>query len=855
MKTLNIFIASSYELSAQRIQIGDFIRKLSYDYSPRGVRLCLACWEDFHPEYSGTSKQQEYDEQLIKTCDIFIALFRTRCGFYTQHEIKLALSLNKESHIIQLPSTQEHDDLDKYLSTINLTPQQCEDSKLIVEVEKIINNYLIANNISLLSVATPLNTWRLYATIPDDLEDLKVPFSNTVRGLEKILEETFGGYFTLHPYHTPANIASTDHYLCFMKDCWNQDDEEEVRIAYEACKSVNIPETALLYQVEGHSGETNNLLAIKINSEYEGFSKTYSHIDTIKYDLVNWALRHKLNVSLDAVRTFSVEGDMIYCYGRPFFNLTMYPELRTSITYITNSIAKIEEKIRKNMKGGTVKDENTAIDLAKKRKHKEAELQSTINNWYNKTQLLESLQFHTGVSPVETLKLNQFTQYVELSEQIKCQTKQCKNADDLFLKDFASKLLEWEDAANKNLSMSTISIFDYIQVLTHIIRVCDTYFHSPIIHFDEYAIFKKVIDAADKYNYHTLFTEVMRVNYANSFKDDLQHDITGEYYRNACEYILDIEDDSVMAHRYKSYVIKSLLNYYFEIDDKQAVFNLGKQYEDLIHQWQQINTHTNYDVDLARCYSFILAAAPKYYGVCKDLAEKSEDLIDRLHKQFDSRPFDEDYFDAICYFNIVLSAYFIDRYEYGNDVYFDKATQYIKESQKSLQARYPYDPLYIQQSLSQPLHNRGFLLSKVHNWKSAISNYKSALKKREALYSRFLSDKALLEIAQTSVNLGDAYRNIKKFDKASECAEKAMAIYESKRVKEVPVFDMYYYEAYQLKATILMDIDKEEGNYPHVALKMMQECMDWSNNHPHNDYADRFEGVSGIILNTYNYGR
>ena len=84
MKTLNIFIASSYELSEQRVQIGDYIRRLSYNYSPRGVRLKLACWEDFYPEYSGISKQQEYDEHLIKTCDIFIAMFRTRCGIYTQ---------------------------------------------------------------------------------------------------------------------------------------------------------------------------------------------------------------------------------------------------------------------------------------------------------------------------------------------------------------------------------------------------------------------------------------------------------------------------------------------------------------------------------------------------------------------------------------------------------------------------------------------------------------------------------------------------------------------------------------------------------------------------------------------------
>ena len=200
MKILNIFIASSYELSEQRVLIGDYIRKLSYDYSPRGVRLRLACWEDFHPEYRGTSKQQEYDEKLIKSCDIFIAIFRTRCGIYTQHEVELALDLNKECHILQLPSTDEHNDLDKFLSTIEIVPQQCDDTLLLKEIGNIVDNYMSTHQISLSSVATPLNAWRLYATIPDDLEDLRIKFSNMVRGLENFLEETCGRYFSLYPY-------------------------------------------------------------------------------------------------------------------------------------------------------------------------------------------------------------------------------------------------------------------------------------------------------------------------------------------------------------------------------------------------------------------------------------------------------------------------------------------------------------------------------------------------------------------------------------------------------------------------------------------------------------------------------
>ena len=139
-------------------------------------------------------------------------------------------------------------------------------------------------------------------------------------------------------------------------------------------------------------------------------------------------------------------------------------------------------------------------------------------------------------------------------------------------------------------------------------------------------------------------------------------------------------------------------------------------------------------------------------------------------------------------------------------------------------------------------------------WHTQQCNYKTALKKREALYNKDLGDGTLFDVAQTLVNLGDAYRITKQFDKALECANRAISIYGSKRGTGLQVFDMYYYEAYQLKATILLDIDEENGKYPEEALRMMYECMDWSHKHQGNDYEGSFNEVSGIILNRYNNG-
>lgn len=66
MQSINIFIASSYEMAEWRLAIGNAIREWSDRNEPQGFRIRLHCWEDYHPEYTGTRKQDEYNEDLVK---------------------------------------------------------------------------------------------------------------------------------------------------------------------------------------------------------------------------------------------------------------------------------------------------------------------------------------------------------------------------------------------------------------------------------------------------------------------------------------------------------------------------------------------------------------------------------------------------------------------------------------------------------------------------------------------------------------------------------------------------------------------------------------------------------------------
>jgi len=119
MTTVNIFVASSFELRRWREAIGAYIRSLSDEYEPKGFRIKLSCWEDYHPEFTGTRKQTEYNADLVKPCNIFFALFWERCGGYTQEEIKVGNLVNPDNlYIIRKKINKKTEDLDVYLNQL-----------------------------------------------------------------------------------------------------------------------------------------------------------------------------------------------------------------------------------------------------------------------------------------------------------------------------------------------------------------------------------------------------------------------------------------------------------------------------------------------------------------------------------------------------------------------------------------------------------------------------------------------------------------------------------------------------------------------------------------------------------------
>ena len=95
VKTVRIFLASSNELRDDRVNFADLIGRLQNQYESRGYTFLLKKWEYLNPAYNNRRKQDEYND-VIKQCDVFMALFYSKAGDYTVEEFDEAIKESKK---------------------------------------------------------------------------------------------------------------------------------------------------------------------------------------------------------------------------------------------------------------------------------------------------------------------------------------------------------------------------------------------------------------------------------------------------------------------------------------------------------------------------------------------------------------------------------------------------------------------------------------------------------------------------------------------------------------------------------------------------------------------------------------
>jgi len=97
MNNKKIFLASSSELAEDRRQFEIFIGRKNKAWVEKGVFLELVIWEDFLDAVSQTRLQDEYN-RAIRDCDLFVMLFFTKVGQYTEEEFETAFGQFKATN-------------------------------------------------------------------------------------------------------------------------------------------------------------------------------------------------------------------------------------------------------------------------------------------------------------------------------------------------------------------------------------------------------------------------------------------------------------------------------------------------------------------------------------------------------------------------------------------------------------------------------------------------------------------------------------------------------------------------------------------------------------------------------------
>jgi hypothetical protein len=97
MITKRLFLASSSELKEDRREFEILVGRKNSDWVARGVYLDLLVWENFLDAVAQHRLQDEYNK-TIRDCDIFVMLFWTKVGKYTEEEFETAFGQFKASN-------------------------------------------------------------------------------------------------------------------------------------------------------------------------------------------------------------------------------------------------------------------------------------------------------------------------------------------------------------------------------------------------------------------------------------------------------------------------------------------------------------------------------------------------------------------------------------------------------------------------------------------------------------------------------------------------------------------------------------------------------------------------------------
>ena len=569
MLDVNIFIASSFEMADWREAIGHAIGVFSEEWEPRGYRIRMKCWEDYHPEFDGERKQGQYNRDLVQKSQIFVALFGERCGVYTQEEVRLGKSHCAEDLYVLRRSGTVSDAVDQFLDAEGLEADECAiESEVTERIRKYIETYIAkhATNGNAMNQEQRI----IYGTIPDDCKEYRSQLGNMVRSLDDMMCDNANLRCRLR-MDAPDQVCQSNYYAAILKDTISFQDEQELVDAISHVSPSALPEKVQLYadydnKAIADSPALNALIQSK-GLFPEAFQGNMFHV---RYNLFRWLLR-SLIIKVDEQAGLNVRDGMLTFFNMPIISVE---SLKIKAGSKTELVSQVIRQISFSIlchDATSTKSPEEVIDLD--------QLDSEVET--NAQMLLVAADVEgEAINKLENQRqhISARITYLNQSEEIRSQHIEELSALSISLAKVQRQLLAHGRGDAHDLLRT--------QMLT--VQMHDTYTPQFLtLGYDINAHYQQMADTADEYHIFDPTVEMMRFNYANYLARTNHNQDALNVYEQVAVNLSRIDDSSKLIRAYVMHLSVTYINHLSELNMVDMAKGAIAQMEEKIRRWNE----------------------------------------------------------------------------------------------------------------------------------------------------------------------------------------------------------------------------------------------------------------------------
>lgn len=844
MQVVNIFLGSSFKLMSMRRLIGDCIRRINDHWIKNGVQIKLHIWEDFIIGYSGKHKQQEYIDDMVLPSDICVFIFSHRVGMFTQMELEAKLKQNKDAvFCFRMPhkGRLQQSVIDS-LNEIGVQTKDIVDGHIMCqEVNDIIENY-IYRNITIDRNVNKIKEIYFYTTIPDDLPKVQEEIGTTIRDFDDTAIDEWGIHCVLHPRKQLHLMDETDHYIPILKNEVSDEDLSELSNGID--KSSDPTHRMRRMSVFNMGDIFKNNIKVRELLENAGiFADKITDMDSLKWKLHKWMRRERKKVLSASTCLFELQNGLININNTPIASLAEIDESGK----LERSISEIE-RLSLNIHNA-IDNKNTDLVV------------SSIIDERNRLKGILDARITYGINPWTNDIINdseEFKEIIKKCTQLEVRINELLEAHSSYSieQELKASILQREELEYRLTVNKATSPLRLLSYQLYMVAIFDTYLNGVVQSHDEDDLYKRIIATAEEFHINDPNVEMIRMNVGNMFARNNDYLNARNSYITAIQNLRGMYDKSVPMARNITYVITHLVHMDLEMGNTELVDESLMMFKEHISRLDILND--SYLIDQCLYITAELCSIDIEDETAHDIIALAEEMLEKANNKLYLNPNDYAYGDIFVYLPNMIARYYID-HDSPEDAttYFIKAEKYINTSWDNCLklTEYKYaEGLFHQGELK---HQLGFLYaSKSNTWKKALDAYEAALNLKKRLYELTKYPSEEQRVAQTLVNYGaielHILENIQLFQPTKEYKfnplNKALAALE---IYKRHHSELEYYQALQLKATVLDYIHKQEKDnilLYNEAIDAYYQCWIWNKANPKNQYRMKFVDYSGRAL-------